>query len=394
MYHHEHHFIEQLPKCDLHLHLDGSVRLTTLIELADKAGVQLPFGDPIALKKHLFPDHYQDLRSYLQGFRLTCQVLQSATALERVAYEVACDSFAEGVRYIELRFAPQLHIHAELSFNEVVSAVDRGVSRACREANRTLDLQEPEHHYGIILIAIRALAAGYAPFYDNLSAQHPETDYRELASIASRQMVEQAILAREETKARIVAVDLAGDEAQGIAADHAQAFTLARRALLPVTIHAGEAAGWESILDAVAVLGAHRVGHALHLFDPEDDEDRKLRRDTLIEYLRRTTTTIEVCLTSNLQTSPQITSPAKHPLGRMIAEGLPVTMCTDNRLVSHTTVTDEIRRAATTFDLSPQAVRELVLHGFRAAFSPRSNRYIARVEAYCDAIFSRYQQRD
>ena len=125
-------FLKEIPKTDVHLHLDGSLRLTTLIELAQKNNIALPFYDEENLRNAVFPDHYEDLPSYLRGFRYTCAVMQKAEDLTRISYELAQDCIAEGVRYIEVRFAPQLHM-TDLSFDEVLQAVNAGLSRAKEE---------------------------------------------------------------------------------------------------------------------------------------------------------------------------------------------------------------------------------------------------------------------
>ena len=130
-------FLAKIPKTDLHLHLDGSLRLSTLIELAKAAKVPLPSETEAGLQELVFKEKYKDLPDYLQGFGLTCAVLQTPENLERVAYELALDNIAENVRYIEVRYAPQLHVRPGFCVEEVVASVNRGLARAKKEHNST-----------------------------------------------------------------------------------------------------------------------------------------------------------------------------------------------------------------------------------------------------------------
>jgi adenosine deaminase len=166
-------FLEQIPKTDLHLHLDGSLRVNTLIELAKAAKVPLPSETEAGLNEQVFKEKYQDLPDYLRGFGLTCAVLQTAENLERVAYELAQDSIAENVRYIEVRYAPQLHIHPGLAMEEVVESVNRGLERAQKEHNGSAAVKQGADipfHYGIITCAMRFfnrhMSAYYAQLFD------------------------------------------------------------------------------------------------------------------------------------------------------------------------------------------------------------------------------------
>ena len=158
-------FIQAIPKTDLHLHLDGSLRIGTLIDLAHEAGVALPAQDEIGLRERVFKDKYQNLEEYLQGFALTTAVMQSENALFRVSYELMMDNAAEGVRYIEVRFAPQLLMSERMSFEQVMGAVDRGLRGACDELNARLRPGEPEYDYGIIACALRSFNEHMAPYY-------------------------------------------------------------------------------------------------------------------------------------------------------------------------------------------------------------------------------------
>src|SRR5271170_2444943 len=145
-------FLRRIPKTDLHLHLDGSLRIPTLIELAKRHRVKLPSHTEEGLRRLVFKDKYANLPYYLKGFAYTCAVMQSAESLERIAFELAEDNLAEGVRYIEVRFAPQLHVNDRLNMEEVVSAVCRGLERARQSHNQSRAVvsgADVPFHYGI-----------------------------------------------------------------------------------------------------------------------------------------------------------------------------------------------------------------------------------------------------
>ena len=164
-------FLAAIPKTDLHVHLDGSLRISTLIELAREYNVELPSYTEEGLRELVFKDRYNNLGEYLKGFQYTVGVLQSEVALERCAYELAIDNQVEGVRYIEVRFAPQLHVHRHLSAMTVLRAVDRGLAKAQSEFNQRPSVKEgkePEFHYGIICSALRMFKRGFSEYYTNL----------------------------------------------------------------------------------------------------------------------------------------------------------------------------------------------------------------------------------
>ena len=166
-------FLRAIPKNDLHVHLDGSLRLETLIELAREQNVELPSYTPEGLRQTVFKDSYANLDEYLRGFAYTCKVMQDALSLERVARELAEDNIAEGVRYMEVRFAPQLHISRDLRFEEVMRSVDTGLRRARDEFNRTLPPDEPQFEYGIIVTAMRFFTPAFSTYYSDLAEVHP-----------------------------------------------------------------------------------------------------------------------------------------------------------------------------------------------------------------------------
>ena len=367
-------FLAAIPKTDLHVHLDGSIRLQTLIDIAKEERIDLPSYTTGGLREAVFKDSYTDLDDYLRGFSLTSRVMQSAEHLDQIGYELARDNFDEGVRHLEVRFAPQLHMSDSLSFEQVMHAVDAGLRRAKREINAKLPPDEPEFDYGIIVIAMRFFAPNYSPYYRTLSQVLGYADGSEIIQMASSELARAAVALRDTSDVRIVAFDLAGSESGYPAGDHAEAFDYVHTHFLNKTVHAGEAYGAESIFQAITKLHADRIGHGFRLFDPDhirDDTivDKAGYIRSLVDYLADHRTTIEVCLTSNMQTAPDLTSPTAHSLGKMLRENLSVTLCTDNRLMSHTTVTGEIKKAIESFAITPRELKNIVIYGFKRSFS-------------------------
>jgi adenosine deaminase len=200
---------------------------------------------------------------------------------------------------------------------------------------------------------------------------------KQVYGIASLSLAREVVHARDQLGLPVVAFDLAGAEAGHPASDHIDAYDFAHRHFLKKTVHAGEAYGPESIFQAITKLHADRIGHGTHLFSADQvqvdtDPHRYVRQ--LSEYIADRRITLEVCVTSNLQTMPELRRVSQHPLGRMINERLSVTLCTDNRLISRTTVTEELRKVSAAFPLSPAELRRMVLHGFKRSFFPGTYR--------------------
>lgn len=393
--------IAALPKTDLHLHLDGSLRLGSLLELARERGVRLPSQTEAGLVETVFKERYADLVEYLQGFAYTCAVLQDEEALERAAWELAWDNLAEGVRYIEVRFAPQLHMHPGLSFEQVLAAVDRGLARARaeHEASEAVRLRgEPPFRYGIIVCALRMFTPAFSRWYAQLCGVLPHAPKTQVYSIASLELARAAIEARDRLGLPIVGFDLAGQEAGFPAHDHLATYQLCARSFLMRTVHAGEAYGPESIFDAIALLQAERIGHGYHLFSPElcgpEIADPRAYVDDLAEYIADRRITIEVCITSNLQTNPAIQRVEDHAFGKMLAHKLSATICTDNRLVSHTTVSKELRLAVDAFGMDARALRQTLIHGFKRSFLPggylEKRAYVRQIIDYTDRVLAEH----
>jgi adenosine deaminase len=393
--------VRRLPKTDLHVHLDGSLRLTTLIELARERKVPLPSETEAGLREIVFRPRYANLQEYLEGFRYTVAVLDDAEALERTAFELAEDCQAEGVRYLEVRFAPQLHVRAGFEVSDVVRAVDRGLRRATHAFNRRPEVtsgQEPPFGAGIILCALRFFMAGFSSGYRRFFEALPESSPMEVYAAASMEVARAAARLRRQEGLLVVGLDLAGQEKGYPADDHRAAYQVAHEAFLGKTVHAGEDYGPESIFQAIGDLHADRVGHGTWLLDETKIRDpriadRKAYVESLAQFIADKRVTIEICLSSNQQTVPELADDlSKHPFGEMRKRKLSTTFCTDNRLVSDTTVSREITRAVEAFSLSDREVRDMLIYGFKRSFFPgtylEKREYVRRVIDYADRVLS------
>ena len=317
--------IERLPKTDLHVHLDGSLRLSTILELAERQRIELPAKDADGLRREMhLGENCGSLIEYLKAFDVTLRVMQTADALTRIAYELAEDAAKENVRYMEVRYSPMLHTRRGLKLTSVVEAVLEGL-RAAQEK------------YGIesavIICGIR--------------------------NVSSESSLEMAELAVAYKGRGVVGFDLAGAEYDHPAKHHRAAFQLVRDNNINVTIHAGEAYGPESIAQAIHVCGAHRIGHGCRLRENGD----------LLHYVNDHRIALECCPSSNVQTGA-IRELASHPLRLYKNLGLRVTVNTDNRLVTDTTVSKELWLCHTQMGLSMRDLKQLILAGFKSAFLP------------------------
>lgn len=368
--------LKKLPKTDLHLHLDGSLRLESLIELAKDAKLQLPSQTPEGLKELVFKEEYANLGEYLQCFAYTCGVMQTKESLERISYELAWDNINEGVRYVEVRFAPQLHTVSGLSLEEILRAVCDGLERAKQEYNmlpKIVRQEEPPFHFGVIVCALRMFNQHIPGWYGDFYKMFLRTREKDIFSFASLELVKEAVRCRDQLGMPIVGFDLAGQEDGYPAKHHRDAFSYAHQHFLMKTVHAGEAYGPESIFEAINFSDADRIGHGYHLFSPDKIRSPRVRdprgyTEALIRYIANRRLTIEVCISSNMQTNPEIGDIKNHHFKHMLAENLSITLCTDNRLVSHTTVTKEYQIALENFDITAKMLRSLITYGFKRAF--------------------------
>jgi adenosine deaminase len=317
--------LERLPKTDLHCHLDGSLRLDTVLELARHDHVTLPTFDRAELRKLLTAgEHVASLDDYLRAFDITLSVLQSESALERVAYELAEDAHRENVRYVEVRYSPVLHTRNGLRPAQVVEAVLRGL----RSAKRELGIR-----YGVILCAIRSMGAD-----------------------SSLKIAELCVAFKNRG---VVGFDLAGSEINYPAKAHRPSFQLVIDNNINCTAHAGESFGPDSIHQAIHKCGAHRIGHGTRLVESGD----------LLNYVNDHRIALEVCPSSNIQTRAAA-SWEKHPVDFYVDYGLRVTINTDNRLMSDTTVTKELHLCHRHYGWSLDTIKEIIIAGFKSAFMP------------------------
>ena len=331
--------LRRMPKTDLHVHLDGSIRPETLIDLARQTGREMPRWQPDALREYMTASDARDLVDYLARFDITLSVLQSAEALERVAYELAQDAAAETVRYMEVRYSPVLNIREGLTLGAAVEAPLAGLRRAERDFGiRT----------ALIICGLRNMSPMTSTDLADLTLQFKNRG--------------------------VVAFDLAGAEYNYPAKKHREAFYRVINANIAATIHAGEAYGPESIHQALHYCNANRIGHGTRLFEDPD----------LMQYVNDFRIPLEICLTSNVQTRA-VKSYAEHPLRLYYDEGLVVTLNTDNRLMSGTTVTDEFWYAHEHLGFTWDELCDLALMGFESAFLPQQQK-VEMVEQVKDEI--------
>ena len=334
--------LHRLPKTDLHVHLDGSLRPATMLELADAAGVTLPATDAAALADYMHVREGRDLVDYLARFDITLDLMQTADAIERIAYELAEDSASENIRYTEVRFCPVLSTRNGLTSSDVVEATLSGLRRA-----------EADHE-----ITTAVIVCGL----------------RNLPVETSIELAELAVAFRDRG---VVAFDMAGAEHGHPPIEHQRAFQIAADANMGVTIHAGEAFGPASIHQAVHYCGARRIGHGTRLWEDPD----------LLAFVNDYRIPIEVCLTSNVQTRATPTL-EEHPLRIFYDQGLVVSLNTDNRLMSATTMTDEFLIAHQALGFSWDQLCELTIMGFQSAFMPYKDKaaLVVAVEAEIAAV--------
>jgi len=322
--------LRRLPKAELHCHLDGSLRPETLIELGREYGVPLPTRSADELRDYMLVNDAETLEEYLARFEVTISVLQTAEAIERVAYELGEDAAKDGVRYLEVRNAPILNSRRKLSAAGALDAQLRGLARA-------------EEDYGIVARSI-VIAL------------------RQLSPMVSLELARLAVAYRDKG---VVAFDLAGGELGYPASAHSMAFEYARENNLAVTVHAGEGDGAESVRQAVHICCANRLGHATRLIEDPD----------LTQYVNDRRIGLEICLTSNVHTGAAA-SYEEHPLRKYFDRGMNVSLNTDNRLMSGTTLTDEYLYAAKYLDFTFDELCTLSLNGFESAFLPWEQRML------------------
>lgn len=310
-----------LPKLELHCHLDACVRVATVGELGRELGLALPARLEQAL---VAPEVCESLSDYISRLDLALAVMQRAQDLTRIARELVEDFARDGVVYAEVRFAPQLHTRRGLSMQRVVEAVHEGLQQAGRAQGVTT---------GLILCCLR---------------HRPPAEGLEVARLAAA------------NPGLVCALDIAGDEGgYPAAAPHAPAFRLARDAGLRLTAHAGENAGAASVREALELLGAERIGHGVRI---EEDP-------ALVDQVAERRVALDMCPRSNVQTRA-VASFSAHPADRLLKRGLRVTISTDGRTTSATTLTDEFERLRTQFRWGVPEFAACQRHAAEAAFAP------------------------
>ena len=341
--------VRALPKTDLHCHLDGSLRLRTILELAERDGVPLPPGGEAGLARAIHMGQVcHSLEEYLQAFEVTLSVLQTEEGLQRAARELALDAAAENVRYLEVRFSPVLHTRLGLKPTAIVDAVLDGLKAAEREAGIRSN---------VIVCGIRQI--------------DPATSLR---------LAELAVAYKNKG---VVGYDLAGLEEGHPSRRHQAAFQLILDNNVNVTIHAGEAFGPESIAQAVHACGAHRIGHGVRLRENGD----------LLNYLNDHRIPLEMCPSSNVQTG-SVKDLQAHPLRFYFDFGLRVTVNTDNRLVTDTTVSRELWLCHAELGFTLEDLCTLVVQGFKSAFLPfrEKQHLLVAVNREIAEVLARFQR--
>jgi adenosine deaminase len=330
--------LRRAPKALLHDHLDGGVRATTVVELAREYGYdRLPTTDVEDLRAWFHRGAKRnDLVLYLETFAHTVGVMQHRAALERVAYECARDLVADGVVYAEVRFAPELHLEAGLSLDEVVDAVMRGFALGVEGTSLTL--------YGL------------------LSAMRTAARSQEIAELAVRWR-----------DRGVVGFDIAGAEAGYPPTRHLDAFQYVKQQNFHATIHAGEAFGLPSIWEAVQWCGAERLGHGVRIVDDITVADGRARLGGLAAYVRDRRIPLELCPTSNVNTGV-VGSVADHPIGLLHRLRFRVTVNTDNRLMSDTAMSREFVQLRDAFGWGFDDFEWLTINGMKSAFAPFDER--------------------
>ncbi|TYK43262.1 adenosine deaminase [Actinomadura decatromicini] len=330
--------VRRAPKVLLHDHLDGGVRPATVVDLARESGYgDLPTTDADGLRAW-FEDSSNSgsLERYLETFGHTVGVMQSAEALTRVAYECGEDLAKDGIVYAEVRYAPEQHLRAGLTLEQVVEAVLDGFARARRDFGIRV---------GTLVTAMRHQAR-------------------------SMEIAELAVRYRD---AGVVGFDIAGAEAGYPPTRHLDAFEYLQRENAHFTIHAGEGFGLPSIWQAIQWCGADRLGHGVRIIDDIDVTGGEARLGRLADYVRDKRIPLEMCPTSNIQTGAA-KSIAEHPIGLLRRLSFRVTVNTDNRLMSGTTLSEEFAKLSDAFGYGWDDLQWFTVNAMKSAFAPFNER--------------------
>lgn len=324
-----------LPKIDLHCHLDGSVRPETLFELAKERNI--PVTDLETLRASLIaPEDCPSLDEYLKRFDMAKAVMQDQESIERITYELFEDAANENVKYMEVRFGPLLHLDKELTLDQIIQSVIKGMNRA----ESSLDI-----HGGIILSVLRTM---------------PKDRIEELLMVGANYL-EQGV----------VGFDLASSEIENFCYDFKTYVDKAKALGYHITVHAGETGIGQNVYDAVELLGAERIGHGIHIASHQSAYDIVKDRRVVLE----------TCPSSNVQTKA-VSSMREHPFDDFYQDALKVSINTDNRTVSNTTMTREIQRVVETFNYDMEDYKVIYKNSVYRAFT--TNEIKAKLLSYIE----------
>ena len=321
--------INKLPKIELHCHLDGSVRVDTIIDIAKKEGIKLDSYKRCDIEKLVqVPNDCTSLNEYLKRFDLPNKVMQSSENIKRITFELLEDAQKENIKYIEIRFAPLLHLQKGLSIEEVIQSAIDGIN----QAQRIYDIKG-----NIILSCMRNMSEDDAIL-----------------------LIEKG---RKFLNKGVVAIDLAGPEEEGFANKYKRAIELARSYGYNITIHAGEAVSAQNVIDAINILKAQRIGHGVRIKDMKDAYD----------LVKKTGVVLEMCPTSNIQTKA-IECLNKYPLYDFYKDGIKLSINTDNRTVSNIDLSNEIKVISDEFNMSKEKYKDIYLNTIDAIFADESTK--------------------
>lgn len=318
-----------IPKIELHCHLDGSVRPETIIELAKKKEIKIPSYNLDEIKEKLIaPEECDSLDEYLKRFDLPLKVMQDSESINRITFELLEDAVFENVKYIEIRFAPVLHTNGGLSQEEAIKAVEEGILKAEKYFNIEAN---------IIVCCMKHLSEDEA--------------------------IKTIKAAKNSNCKKVKAIDLAGGEDEGFADKFINAMDYAYKAGFHITIHAGEAAGWKNVIDSIKKLHAERIGHGVRIIKNKDAMD----------YVKENNIMLEICPTSNVQTKA-VENIESHPIKKIIDYGIPVSLNTDNRTVSNTSVGKEISLCSEVFDMNTIDFLKIYMDSVKYSFAEESTK--------------------
>ena len=316
--------ILNLPKIELHCHLDGSVRPETMIDIARKENIKIPSFDIEDIKKRvIIPIECESLNEYLKAFTIPNLVMQSKESLRRIAFELYEDAAKENVKYMEIRFAPILHTMEGLKIDEVIESVLDGINDAEKQYNIKGNL---------ILGCMRFMSI--------------EKSYEVIE--AGKKFIGKGV----------VAIDLCAAEEEGFCRKFVEPMKLARKYGYRITIHAGETGIGKNVLEAVELLGAERIGHGVFIRNCKEAYD----------IVKEKNVTLEMCPTSNVQTKA-VKDFNDHPMYDFFKDGINVTVNTDNRIVSNTDMTNEIHIAFSEFNITYEDYIEIYKKSVEASFA-------------------------